>query len=133
MNQFFHDYMDEFVMVYFDELLNFSKEVKNHYNQLQAVLQVLHCNGLYTSPKKFVFSKEEIDFIRMPIGKNGIEMSHEKMKFLQNWSKPRSATEERRFLGLLQFFRQLIPKFAKIATPLIDLTKKGFRVHSWNG
>lgn len=54
------------------------------------------------------------------------------MEILKNWPKPKSITELRCFLGLLQFFRRLIPDFAKNAAPLKNLTKKGFGVQSWD-
>lgn len=43
-----------------------------------------------------------------------------------------SVTDLRSFLGLLQFFQRSIPSFAKVASPLTDLTKKGSGVHKWN-
>lgn len=56
------------------------------------------------SPKNCSFLKEDIDSLSMLIGKNGTEVSPEKVKFLQNWPEPKSVPEVRSYLGLLQFF-----------------------------
>ena len=59
-------------------------------------------------------------------------MNPKKDEILRTWPKPDSVTDLRSFLGLLQFFRRFIPKFAKVAAPLTDLTKKDSGVHKWD-
>lgn len=132
MNQIFHDCIDNFVKLYIDHLLIFSKKFESHYNHFEVVLQRLCENELYASPNKCVFLKEEIDLLSMLIGKNGIEMNPEKVRGFQNWPKPRSVTEVLCFVGLLQFIPWFISKFAKTATTWTDHAKRWSRVHNWN-
>lgn len=51
-------------------------------------------------------------------------MNPEGMKVLYIRPEPRSITEKRRFLGLLQVFRQSIQENANIETHLTDQMKK---------
>ena len=133
MNEIFHDCIDEFLVVYIDDLLVFSKNEESHYRHLEIVLQRLKEHELYVSPKKCEFFKDEMDFLGLLIGKNGIKVNPKKVEILKTWPKPDSITDLRSFLGLLQFFRRFIPKFAQIAAPLTDLTKKDRGLHKWDG
>lgn len=96
-------------MEYIYELLIFSKDSESHYKHLENVLHCLHDNELYASAKRCELFKEMIEFIAIVIGKNGFEMNPEKVKTKQTWPKPRSIIEVRSFLGILKFFRRLIP------------------------
>ena len=87
---------------------------------------------MYVSPKKCEFMKEEIDFLGLVIGKQGIRVNKKKVEILRTWPKPISLTDLRSFLGLLQFFRRFIPNVAKVAAPLTDLTKKDRGVQKWD-
>ena len=124
MNSIFHDCMDGFIVVYMDDLLIFSKDKESHYKHLELVLSRLEKHELYVAPKKYEFMKDNIDFLGLLIGKDGIRVNPKKVEILKTWPKPSSVTEIRSFLGLIQFFRRFIPDFSKIASPLTDFTKK---------
>jgi len=132
MNDIFHDCIDDFLCVYIDDLLVFSKDEQSHMRHLEIVLSRLKEHELYASPKKCEFFKEEMDFLGLVIGKDGIKVNPKKVEVLRTWPKPNSITDLRSFLGLLQLFRRFIPNFAKIAAPLTDLTKKDKGVHKWD-
>ena len=132
MNDIFHDCIDDFLCVYIDDLLVFSKDEDSHMRHLEKVLSRLKQHELYVSPKKCAFFEEEMDFLGLLIGKHGIKVNPKKVEVLKTWPKPDSITDIRSFLGLLQFFRRFIPNFAKIAAPLTDLTKKDRGVHMWD-
>ena len=51
-------------------------------------------------------------------------MDPSKLKGVADWPKPKSPTEIRQFLGFTGYYRYFIPKYSKIARPLLDLTKK---------
>ena len=51
---------------------------------------------------------------------------------VQKYSKPRTKTEVRSFLGLVGYYRKFIPHFATVAAPLSDLTKKNVKVFEWS-
>lgn len=132
MNQIFHDCIDDFMVVYIDDLLIFSKDRESHYAHLEKVLSRLRDHELYVSPKKCEFMKTEIDFLGLVIGRNGIRVDDRKVEILRTWPRPNSLTDLRSFLGLLQFFRRFIPDFAKVASPLTNLLKKDKGLRFWN-
>jgi len=132
MNQIFHDCIDEFLVVYIDDLLIFSKDRESHYSHLETVLSRLEEHELYVSPKKCEFMTDELDFLGLVIGKRGVRVNDKKVNILRTWPRPISLTDLRSFLGLLQFFRRFIPEFAKVAAPLTNLTKKDKGLSFWD-
>lgn len=76
--------------------------------------------------------KTEINFLGLVVGKNGIRVNPTKVEVLKSWPRPKSLTDVRSFIGSLQFLRRFIKNFSSLATPLINLTKKGFGIQKWD-
>lgn len=74
MNEMLHDCVDKFFGKYINDLLKFSKDRKHHYKFSKVVLEQLEVHQLYASLGKCKIPNEEIDFLGMPIGKNGITL-----------------------------------------------------------
>jgi len=79
MNQIFHDCIDDFLVVYIDDLLIFSKDDESHFRHLETVLSRLKEHELYVSPKKCELFKDEMDFLGLLIGKQGIKVNPNKV------------------------------------------------------
>ena len=132
MNQIFYDCIDVFLAVYMDDLLIFSKDHDSHLEHLDTVLSRLKNHKLYVSPKKCDFMRSEISFLGMIVGKGGLKVDPKKIEVLRDWPTPKTLTDVRSFMGLLQFFRRFIKDFSKLATPLTNLTKKGEGIQKWD-
>jgi hypothetical protein len=52
MNGVFREYLDNFVIVFLDDILVYSKSEEEHENHLRMVLQVLRENQLYAKLSK---------------------------------------------------------------------------------
>ena len=55
MNHVFRPYIGEFVVVYFDDILVFSKSLKEHVTHLRTVLQTLRKEQLCANMEKCLF------------------------------------------------------------------------------
>ena len=55
---------------------------------------------------------------------NGIAPDPAKVQAVQDWPRPRNLTETQAFVGLASYYRNHVEKFAEIAHPLHELTKK---------
>jgi hypothetical protein len=62
MNHALHVFIDRFVVVYFDGILLYSKDLNEHINHLQCVLDVLRKEKLYANLKKCSFCMEKLCF-----------------------------------------------------------------------
>ena len=132
MNRVFYDCIDVFLVVYMDDLLVFSKSRDEHLGHLETVLSRLENEKLYVSPKKCQFMQHETEFLGMLVGRDGIRVNPDKLQVVRDWPRPRSLTELRSFMGLLQFFRRFIRRFSHIAAPMTNLTKKGIGISRWD-
>ena len=129
MNDTFHDFLDEFLVVYLDDLLIYSKTLKEHKQHVRRVLERLRDAGLYLKPSKCVFHVQEVSFLGFVIGPEGVKMDPEKVEAITSWPAPRSVHDIRVFLGLASFYRRFIDSFSRIVTPLTNLLKKGKKFH----
>jgi hypothetical protein len=77
--------MDEFVMVYLDDILIFSKDQKTHDKHVRLVLATLREHGLYAKMEKCEFDKSSVAFFSYVISPDGIFMDKSKVETIQCW------------------------------------------------
>ena len=75
--------------------------------------------------KKCSFGTQECTYLGHRIGYGGVRPEESKVKAVQDICRPQTKKEVRSFLGLTGYYRRFIKDYATIATPLMDLTKKG--------
>ena len=63
MNRVFHQYLDQFVVVFIDDILVYSANEDDHMQHLRTVLQTLREKQLFAKFKKCDFWLEEISFL----------------------------------------------------------------------
>jgi hypothetical protein len=124
MNKVFMEYLDEFVVVFIDDILLFSKTEEEHEKHLKMVLAKLRSNQLYAKFSMCEFWLTEVAFLGYVISAGGISVDPSKVKDVFNWMPPTNASEIRSFLGLAGYYRQFIKDFSKIAKPMTRLLEK---------
>jgi len=75
MNRLFVGYIDDFVIVYLDDILVFSKTPEEHEVHLQKVLEILQENKLYANPKKCSFFQTKIEYLGHVVENGTVSMS----------------------------------------------------------
>ena len=123
MNRVFHEYLDEFVIVFVDDILIYSDSEELHEKHLKLALEVLRKNKLYAKFSKCDFWMKEVLFLGHIISKDGVSVDPSKVAAVMDWKQPKSVTEVRSFLGLARYYRRFIQNFSTIAIPLTSLTK----------
>ena len=122
MNRVFRDYLDQFVVVFIDDILIYSKSVEEHEEHLRLVLGRLQREKLYAKFSKCDFWLEQVSFLGHIVSRDGIAVDPEKIKAVVEWPTPKSVTEIRSFLGLAGYYRRFVEGFSKIAGPMTRLT-----------
>jgi hypothetical protein len=124
MNYIFADLIDRGVLIYIDDLLVYSETVEEHWILLEEVFKRIQQYELIVSQKKCVFLATQVSFLGHVLSEKGIEMDTSKLEVIENWSFPKTVKQMRSFLGLANYYRDFIPLFSHIASPLFDLTKR---------
>ncbi|CAA0818854.1 Uncharacterized mitochondrial protein AtMg00860, partial [Striga hermonthica] len=127
MNRVFHPFLDQFVIVFIDDILVYSRSIDQHKEHLRIVLETLRREKLYAKFLKCEFWLDRVAFLGHIVTARGIEVDPSKIEALSKWDTPRSAADVRSFLGLAGYYRRFIEGFSKIAQPLTNLTKKAVR------
>jgi hypothetical protein len=131
MNDIFREWLDDFVVVYIDDILVYSNSMEEHVEHLRKMFQRLRKNKLYAKFEKCKFGVSEVDFLGHRITQEGLKMDDHKVKAILDWEPLRSVPALRSFLGLASYYRKFIKNFAKIATPLTNLLRKSSGTYEW--
>jgi hypothetical protein len=108
MNKLFQPYLRKFVLVFFDDILIYSKTWKEHLNHLEQVLSLPEENQLYPKISKCTFGKEEVEYLSHVISKEGFKVDPSKIKAIMEWPKPNNISKLRGFLGFVNFSYAII-------------------------
>jgi len=104
MNRIFHPYLDQFVVVFIDDILVYSKSEEEHVEHLRVVLQVLREKRLFVKFSKYEFWLREVSFLGHVISKGDIVADSSKVDAMMQWESPKSVFEIRCFLGLAGYY-----------------------------
>jgi len=129
MNEVLRAFIGRFVVVYFDDILMYSKFLDGHMDHLRVVFNALRDAYLFGNLEKCIFCTYQVSFLGYVITPQGIEMDKSKVEAIKSWPVPHTITQVRSFLGLAGFYRRFVKDFSVIAAPLHELTKKGLVFH----
>jgi len=124
MNHTLRDCIGKYVVVYFDDLLVYSKTLEDHLSHLREVLLVLRNNSLFSNRDKCTFCVDSVVFLGFIVKKRGVHVDPEKIKAIREWPSPQNVSDVRSFHGLASFYRRFVPNFSSLAFPLNELVKK---------
>ena len=130
MNKVLAKHIGKRVMVFLDDVVIYSKDPSQHATDLELVLQDIKAANLTLKESKCHFGRAELDLLGFVISAKGIQAQPSKTAAIKQLSIPTGVTELRRFLGMCSYYRQLVPKFAEMAEPLFQLTRKD-KVWEW--
>lgn len=124
MNEIFRPFLRKFVLVFFDDILIYSRSEEQHLTHVTEVLSVMSKHQLYANMKKCVFGKNEVAYLGHVISSQGVAMDEEKIRAILDWPLPQTLRDLRGFLGLTGYYRRFIAGYASIAAPLTDQLRK---------
>jgi hypothetical protein len=131
MNEILKDFIFNFVVVYLDDMLIFSKTKEEHLRHLTLVMRRLQQEKLSKNLKKSSFTKTKLIYLGFVISSNELKVDPEKVKEIKEWSSLRSMFEVRSFHGLASFYRKFIRDFSGICAPMMDRLKKKHNYFKW--
>ena len=107
--------------VYVDNVFIFSKTFEEHLRTLKIVFEVAMKHNLSLKAEKCEIGFNEIDFLGFHVAKNSVSPSLENVKKLLDFPEPTSKKKLQSFLGLANFNRKFIRKYAEVTKPLTSI------------
>jgi hypothetical protein len=125
MNRMLHEFLDDFVVVFLDDIVIYSKTEEEHERHLCLILGALRKNQFYGKLKKCSFWLSKVAFLGHVINQHGIAVDPKNVAVVVEWKRPYSVSEIQSFLGLAGYYPHFVPNFSSITKPLTRLLEKG--------
>jgi hypothetical protein len=104
----FKPFHRKFVLVFFDDILIYSKSWEDHVRNVDKVLQLLKDQKLYAKPSKCFFGVKEIEYLGHIVSHEGVNVDPNKIKAMMDWPIPKTLKNLRGFLGLTGDYRKFV-------------------------
>ena len=102
-------------IIYLNDLIIFSKMLKEHLVRLRAVFQKLKEAGLKLKPTKCEFFKQKLTYLGHVVSEEGINTDAKKAEVILKWPILTSVTKVYSFLGFTNYYHKFIRKYAQVA------------------
>ena len=117
----------EYVLVYTDNVLIIQKEGEledYHLNKLQHVLAILQNTGFRTNLRKSFFLCKNIEYLDYQLTSGGLNCQTKKIDAMKCMLPPTNVKQLKRFIRMVNFYRDVFPRQSHILAPLSDLEAK---------
>jgi hypothetical protein len=121
MNQVLKPFIGKFVVVYFDVILIYSRNLVTRMDHVRKVLEV-------KKERKWSFMMDQFLFLGFVVNADGILVDEEKVRAIRKWPTAKSVGEVRSF-QLATFYRRFVQNFSSIVAPITEYMKK--RKFNW--
>ena len=131
MHRVFEPYSDQFVLVFLDDILVYSKSEEEHEDHLRIVFHALRNHQLYAKFSKCEFWLTEVRFLGHVVSALGVSVDPEKVEAVISWERPKSVFEICTLLGLAGYYKRFIEDFSYLVAPMTKLTRNEVKFE-WN-
>lgn len=104
MNEILVVLLRKSVLVFFDDILVYSKNLEEHCQHLSQVLEVLRHHKLYAKRSKCSFAIGQVEYLGYVISATGVSTDPEKIKTMVDWPLPKTLKALRAFLGFTGYY-----------------------------
>ncbi|GBG63233.1 hypothetical protein CBR_g37319 [Chara braunii] len=113
MNDIFRDILEQYILVYLDDILVYSRTLEEHLRHLHDVLDRLRRHGFYAKLSKCRLAQHKLDFLGHYVSDQGLHMDDAKITAIAEWPAPTFAKQLRSFLGLTSYYSNFIRGYAR--------------------
>uniref|UniRef100_A0A0N5BU31 RNA-directed DNA polymerase n=1 Tax=Strongyloides papillosus TaxID=174720 RepID=A0A0N5BU31_STREA len=111
---------------YFDDCIICTEEdsVEKHLQNVEMVLRRLYKHGLKISMKKSNMITKSVKFLGHQLGGKMIQLTDEALNVIDKFPEPKNERQVRRFLGIVGFYRNNIPRLSLVSAPISSKLRK---------
>ena len=120
----FADMKGRYVFNYLDDLVVYSRSLKEHMEHVRVVLQRLQEAGFTLNPDKMTIGASEVKYLGHSLSSRGVTVLPERVEAIKAYPRPTNLRILRRFIGMTEFYARFVPDFSKRAAPLHALKRK---------
>jgi hypothetical protein len=113
--------LDNFVVVYLDDILIYSKKGEDHEDYVRQVLERLRKHKLYAKLSKCEFCVKRVEYLGFIVTAEGVEPDLARVDTVAKWPTPKSFREIQVFLGFANFYRRFIARYSHVASGMTDM------------
>ena len=125
MSNILREFVNDFVVVYFDDIIIYSENPEDHLRHVRKVLEKIKRHKVNLKISKCEFGVKETEFLGQIINGKTMRMQEEKVKAILEWPTPKEKDDIATFRGLTGYYRQYIEKFSDKMRPLNEALTKG--------
>ena len=100
MNSIFKKFLRKLVLVFFDDILIYSKTWEEHLQHVDQALQLLEDHQLYA---RCAFGPKEVEYLGHIVSHEGVKVDPNKIMAIMEWPIPKTIKKLRGFLGLTRY------------------------------
>jgi hypothetical protein len=115
MNHVFEKQLRKYFLVFFDDLLIYSRTWEDHLRHVDEILGIMEEQSLYAKELKCEIGMTEVLYLGHIIGAKGVHVHQEKIQAIINCPTPRTLTELKGFLGICSYYRKFIKGFSLLS------------------
>ncbi|GKT22461.1 Transposon Tf2-9 polyprotein [Aduncisulcus paluster] len=124
MNLGFADLLFTSCLIYIDDIMIFGKTKEEFIENLRKVFERLISHGLKLNKKKCRIGCTEVDYLGFHLNQMGRSISPKRIQSLLDLPPPTTKKEVRQVIGLLNYFREFIPNYSLLTSPITSLIDK---------
>jgi hypothetical protein len=126
INHIFNPYLRKSIIVFFDDILVYNRDMETHITHLKMTLDVLSQHQLFAKWSKCKFRCGEVEYLGHIVTAQGVCVDLGKIQAMVNWPSLKNIKALRGFLGLTGYDLKFIRGSGSIAAPLTTLLKKNY-------
>ncbi len=131
MNDVLFKYLHQFCQIYLNNIIIYSKILKQHKRHVWLILNRLQEADLQIDINKCKFHIQKTIFLELLISIEELKMNSRKMQAVVDWFTLNNFTQMQFFIDFCNFYQCFIKNFLKIVHSMIQLTQKKI-IFEWN-
>ncbi|GAA5891522.1 hypothetical protein JCM5296_004242 [Sporobolomyces johnsonii] len=114
MSKILASFIDQFVLVYLDDIVIFSKTIDDQKRHVEEVLTRLATECLVLSASKCRWAEPSLVYLRHVVDGKGLRTNPAKVSKILDWPTPTTITDVWGFFNLVMYYKHFVPHFSTL-------------------